>query len=489
VAGSLPSVVDGYVRVSRRAGREGEAFISPEVQRQRIAGWAQANGVRVAEWWEELDASGAKRDRPLFQRALERCERGETGGIVVAKLDRFARSAVDALESIKRLNDAGARLVSVEDGFDGSTPMGRFAIGILTLIAELELERIKDNWEAAVTSAINRGVYISARAPVGYRRERDGRLVPDEQAASVVAEAFRMRATGTSYTKIAAFLDQHGVVPAGSSNWSTSGVITLLKNPAYLGQARSGATVNDHAHAPLVTRAEFDAAQRVHTKHEAREGSPAAMAMLGGLARCAGCGHTLKIAGTAHKKTGKRHPSYYCAGRYASGLCSARATIVARVLDLYVEQQALAALADEHGFLAQAAETSQQLEEAVRALEAAEHELELFVTDPELLTTLGRNTFLQGVQARQQAVDTVRERLELLRARTGVTDELISGDLLEAWPEFTIQEKRQLMHGLLESVVVSRDENSRRKNLAVPLKKRVRIMLRGNVELEYRDVD
>ena len=79
----------------------------------------------------------------MFQEALARCERGETGGIVVARLDRVARSAVDALESIKRLNAAGARLVSVEDNFDGSTPMGRFAIGILTLIAELELERIK----------------------------------------------------------------------------------------------------------------------------------------------------------------------------------------------------------------------------------------------------------------------------------------------------------------------------------------------------------
>src|SRR5215467_11260979 len=186
---------DGYVRVSRRAGREGESFISPEVQRQRISGWAAANGVEVLCWWEELDQSGAKRNRPLFQEALARCERGETGGIVVAKLDRFARSAVDALESIKRLNDAGARLVSVEDGFDGSTPMGRFAIGILTLIAELELERIKDSWQTAVSDAVGRGVHISARVPTGYRRTGSGRLVREEPAASVLAEAFRKRAT------------------------------------------------------------------------------------------------------------------------------------------------------------------------------------------------------------------------------------------------------------------------------------------------------
>ena len=143
--------LDGYIRVSRVAGREGESFIAPEVQRKKIEQWAKLHEVTVERWWEELDQSGAKRARPMFQQALERCEQGESSGIVVARLDRFARSAVDALESIKRLNDVGARLVSVEDNFDGSTPMGRFAIGILSLIAELELERIKESWSTAVS--------------------------------------------------------------------------------------------------------------------------------------------------------------------------------------------------------------------------------------------------------------------------------------------------------------------------------------------------
>jgi DNA invertase Pin-like site-specific DNA recombinase len=116
-----PVKVDGYVRVYRVAGREGESFISPEVQRKKIQAWVELHGVQIVHWWEELDPSGRRRDRPMFQEALRRCEAGESGGIVVARLDRFARSAVDALEAIKRLNEAGARLVSVEDNFDGST--------------------------------------------------------------------------------------------------------------------------------------------------------------------------------------------------------------------------------------------------------------------------------------------------------------------------------------------------------------------------------
>lgn len=442
-----------------------------------------AHELTILEWWEEIDVSGAKRDRPLFQKALTRCERGETSGIIVAKLDRFARSAVDALESIKRLNDAGARLVSVEDGFDGSTAMGRFAIGILTLIAELELERIKDNWDAAVSNAIKRGVYISARVPAGYRRDEDGRLHPDEPAASAIREAFRMRALGIAYTKIATFLESERVIPEGSSNWSTSGVISLLKNPVYLGQARSGSIVNDDAHEFLVTRAEFDAAQQIKSRFEAREGSPAAMAMLGGLARCAGCGHTLKIAGTANKKTGKRYPTYYCTGRYAAGLCPARASIVARVLDPYVEAQVVAALASESGFFAEAVEASERVDEAARAVKDAEHELELFVTDPKLMTILGQATFLQGVEARQHALDDARSEFALLRSQAVARDGLATADLFQAWPDLTTQEKRQLLHGLLERVLVSRDENSRQKDRAQSVSQRVEIVLRGGVRL------
>ena len=46
---------DGYIRVSRRAGREGESFISPELQRKKIADWAKLHEVEILNWWEEID--------------------------------------------------------------------------------------------------------------------------------------------------------------------------------------------------------------------------------------------------------------------------------------------------------------------------------------------------------------------------------------------------------------------------------------------------
>jgi DNA invertase Pin-like site-specific DNA recombinase len=476
-------MADGYIRVSRRAGREGESFIAPDVQRKKIADWAKLHDVEIVQWWEEIDQSGAKLERPMFQQALARCEAGETGGIVVARLDRFARSAVDALSSIRRLTDAGARLVSVEDNFDGSTPMGRFAIGILTLIAELELERIKGGWETAVSEAVGRGIHISAKPPTGYSRDEEGRLLQDEPAASFVAEAFRKRATGSSWAELARFLEEHEVYPpSGNKHWSKAGVSALVKNPVYLGQARSGKVVKESAHAPLVTRAEFDAAQATKKSLlRQRDGSLAAQAMLGGLARCAGCGHTLKITGNTDRKSGQRYPIYYCVGRYAKGPCTARASARASLLDGYVEEQVLKALQAEDGLLAQAVAASEQIEAAARGVEEAEHELDLFVDNPKLLSLLGEQKFVEGVEVRQRALDEAREALTQARSQSALAEELGDGDLLAAWPSLTIQERRRLMHGLLERVVVTRAD--RRGRHARPIGERTEVTLRGGTIL------
>ena len=196
---------DGYIRVSRRGGREGESFISPEVQRKKIADWAKLNNVEIAEWWEEIDQSGARLQAAHVPAGLARCEPVRPEGS--SSPDSTALPARPWTRSSRSsdFNEAGARLVSVEDNFDGSTPMGRFAIGILTLIAELELERINENWSIAVNAAVDRGVHIRP-TPVGYPRRQRARL-SDREPAPHVAEVFRKRALGASWVELARYLE------------------------------------------------------------------------------------------------------------------------------------------------------------------------------------------------------------------------------------------------------------------------------------------
>jgi hypothetical protein len=241
--------------------------------------------------------------------------------------------------------------------------------------------------------------------------------------------------------------------------------------------------VNANAHEPIVTEPEFDAARSQRTMLEPHGGSVASHALLGGIARCAGCGHTLKVTGNTAKATGERYPVYYCVGRYAKGNCRARTTIRASYLDSYVEHAVLEALSSEDGFLAEAAAATEKLSETQRTLEQAEHELTSYL-QTDLISTVGEAPFLAGVDARQERVDQARQELESLRAESAIAETLTSGDLLTSWPDLTTEEKRTLLHGLLDRVLLRRDENSRNKQLALPLGERVDIVLRGGAVLD-----
>jgi site-specific DNA recombinase len=191
----------GYIRVSRVGGR-GDDLVSPQIQRRKIEEWAALHDVEVLRWFDEIDEPGSKLERPLFQEALKLCEDGKADGIAVYRLDRFARSVIHGLESIKRLEQSGSRFVSVSEGFDAGTDVGRLVLTILFAFAELDLTKITQNWNHAVTQAIEAGKYISARVPVGYVKDEDGRLTVDPDVAPRIRQVFLKRAQGLSWREL-----------------------------------------------------------------------------------------------------------------------------------------------------------------------------------------------------------------------------------------------------------------------------------------------
>ena len=67
-----------------------------------------------------------------------------------------------------------------------------------------------------------------------------------------------------------------------------------------------------------------------------------------------------------------------------------------------------------------------------------------------------------------------------------LADELLSGDLLETWPELTTAEKRELLHGLRERVELRRAPA--RGPERIPIEQRSRIIMRGGQPLDWPPV-
>lgn len=426
---------DGYIRVSDTKGRSGERFLSPDIQRDTLRRLAAAKGVELNEpIVEELDVSGGKRiaDRELG-RLVERVERGESAGVIVWKLSRFSRSLLDAVEATARITAAGGRLIA--DDFDSAQPMNKAMLGLLAGLAEEELDARREGWRQARARSVERGV-PNGRAPFGYRKRPDGRLEVVEREAKIVRKVFKQRAAGVPFSQI-----------AREQRWSHSTTRQILSNVAYRGIARSGAYRNENAHDAIVDRALWDAAQAGRKRQGPPPGETTRDRLLLGIARCAGCGRTLKVV-RRKRADGSYAVSYFCKNA-ASQPCPARAFVHSDALDAFVAEWFEVALETAPRMI-DVVSAGRELEQAQAEQSEAEAQLSAYVENAD---ALDKALFQRGVSARQGRVAEAREQVGHLSAR--LTRIPAGGTLAALWGGFDAAERRDVLAGFLDRVDVS----------------------------------
>lgn len=107
-------------------------------------------------------ASGAQRDRPELQAAIEYARSGDT--LVVWKLDRLARSIKQLIETIEDLGVRSIGFRSLTEAIDTTTAGGRLIFHIFGALAEFERAIIKERTRAGLDAAKARGK-VGGRPP------------------------------------------------------------------------------------------------------------------------------------------------------------------------------------------------------------------------------------------------------------------------------------------------------------------------------------
>jgi site-specific DNA recombinase len=446
--------VDGYIRVSRVAGREGESFISPAEQRDRIAAWAKSRGASIARFHEDLDQPGSKSDRPGLKGAMERVRKGTVQGIVVWRLDRFGRSAVDNARLLEELRQLDAALFTVAEGIDTSAgPMGEFMASIFSAFAKLELDRIRDSWSSARERAVGRGVHVASRTPTGYEKGPDGRLRPGK-AAPAVRRAFEAKAAGASWGELSEIMEKAGVkTPYGSENWTNRSLWHLLTNRVYLGEARSGEFTNPEAHEPIADERTLRAAQSRRAAPSRGAGS-----LLGGIIRCAGCRFVMK-ADKMTTRSGERVRIYRCRGKRAGGRCAAPASVLGSVVEPWVIERFRAEVGQ---MRLEGVAADEELAAAEALVREAEAEL-IAYRDSGAAAVLGPR-FADGLRARAERLEQAEADVAELRERAAGSAIPALAELDELWPELPVAERNRILRGAIDAVFV---RATGRRNVAI----------------------
>lgn len=120
-------MIYGYARVSTAGqGRDGNSLEDQVAALQKYG---------CQEIVEEA-FSGKTMERPKFQRLLDRLQEGDT--LVVCKLDRFARTAIEGVQTVRDLFERGIRVHILNMGLVENTLTGNLILTVMLAFAEYE---------------------------------------------------------------------------------------------------------------------------------------------------------------------------------------------------------------------------------------------------------------------------------------------------------------------------------------------------------------
>jgi DNA invertase Pin-like site-specific DNA recombinase len=423
----------GVVRVSRVGGREGEAFVSPSEQAQRISDACKRDGLKLVDTFEELDVSGGAplAQRPGLSRALELVESKDAEVVVVAYFDRLVRSVARQAEILERVENAGGSILAVDVGeVSSATASMWLSASMLGAVAEYHRRVTAERTQDAKRRAVERGIAPYPNVPPGYRRGTEGQLEPHPKQARVVAKAFRLRAEGATVMEVREHLRRNGI------ERSFHGTTSLLASRVVLGELRFGDLVNVDSHPAIVTPAVWQAVQAMRSPRGRRAKSDRLLARLGVL-RCGSCGARM-VVGTAN------HGAYALYRCPPIGDCTRRVTVSAELAETVLideVQRLLAGMKGTATVAKGAAEAERELERWERDLDGA---VRAFAGFDDVDST--RERLLELRTARDEA----KTRAQELRSATQPALTVTAGD----WDLLDTDERRALIRAVIESAEV-----------------------------------
>ena len=131
------------------------AYVRVSTVEQNEARQREALGKYNIDKWFIEKASGKTMKRPKLQEMLGFIREDDV--VYVEEFSRLGRTAYDLLSIVKRIENTGAKFVSLKENFDTSTPTGRLQLTMMAAIAEFEREMILERQREGI--AIKEGRY------------------------------------------------------------------------------------------------------------------------------------------------------------------------------------------------------------------------------------------------------------------------------------------------------------------------------------------
>ena len=341
-----------YIRLSSADDKPGESD-SVANQRKLIDEWLK-NHPEIEVVSEKIDDgwSGLLFDRPAFKEMMDDIENGVVNCCVTKDLSRLGREYIEMGRYLRRIFPAyGVRFIAINDNIDTLNDSGSdLTVSLKNIINDAYCRDISVKTRSALDVKRASGDYVGACCVYGYKKseENHNRLEPDDYAANVVCDIFRMKLDGMAAARIADALNERGVLSPyqykkdrglphpkkgfadkEGAKWSSQTIIRILQDETYAGTLIQGkrGTPNyklkelrkrpedewhrrENAHEAIIKRNDFDLVQRLMRLDTRTSPADDKVYVFSGLLICGCCGNRM-IRKSAPGKD-KRYYNYWC---------------------------------------------------------------------------------------------------------------------------------------------------------------------------------
>jgi DNA invertase Pin-like site-specific DNA recombinase len=160
-----------------------------ELQIRDLRAYCQARGFELVSEYVDVGQSGAKDSRPELNKLMDDARKRQFDAIVVWRFDRFARSTKHLLSALEEFRSLGIQFISYQENIDTSSALGQALFTIVSAVAQLERDLIRERVSAGIRNA-----------------RANGKRLGRPRVKTNLEEILQLRAEGHSLRKIAAKL-------------------------------------------------------------------------------------------------------------------------------------------------------------------------------------------------------------------------------------------------------------------------------------------